>query len=186
MKSPFFTLMQPFTLLQQLADGFLRGYCPMHQPKIEKGHWEDTHSLQVFIGGDIWSLGRVRQGLCEPAFPVSLYPRNWWEQSGEAGRRRRLVIQSRPSGTPQGTGHTQSRPPGEQESGSIISCCVFGFRAGPRSEHSFSYFRSPLEAGALLGRGWVQLRLSWVLPSKGEGPTLYLGCWKSPSSWSEC
>ena len=158
----------------------------MHQLKIEKGHWEDTHSLQVFTSGDIWSLGHVKQCLCEPAFPVSLYPRHWWEQSIEAGRRRRLIIQSRPPGTPRGTGHTQSHPPGEQGSGNFISCCVFGFRAAPRSEHSFLYFRSPLEAGELLRGGWVQLRFSWVLPSKGEEPTLYPGCWRSPSSWSEC
>ena len=182
MKSPFFTLMQPFTLLQQLADGFLGGYCPEHQPKIEKGHWEDTQSLHVFTSGDIWSLGRVRQRLCEPAFPVSLYHRHWWEQSIEAGRRRRLVIQSRPTGTPRGTGRTQSCPPGEQGSGTFISCCVFGFRAAPRSERSFLYFRSLLEAGELFGGGWVQLRLSWVLLSKGKGPTLYPGYWKSPSS----
>lgn len=96
---------------------------------------------------------------------VSLYPRHWWGQSSEAGRRRRLVMQSRPAGTPRGAGRTQSRPPGKQGSVSFISYCVFRFRAAPRSEHSFLYFRSPLETAELLW-GRVGIIKTFLGPSQ--------------------
>lgn len=105
MKSPFFTLMQPFTLLQQLADGFLRVIAQCISQRLRRDIGK-THTVYRFHRWRYLVSG-AREARFVSQRPVSLYPRNWWEQSGEAGRRRRLVIWSRPSGTPQGTGHTQ-------------------------------------------------------------------------------
>lgn len=130
----------------------------MHQPKVEKGHWEDTHSLQSFwvrIFG-LWDAAEAKVcGKAQPSLCLSIPETGGsravrQEEGGDyrgylgAGLR-----------TPQGTGHTQGIPPvgsKKVEASSQLLCIwVQGWSQG---EHSFSCFRSPWKLGALLGGRW--------------------------------
>ena len=88
--------MPPLSLLRQLANGFLWGYCPVHQPRIENGQWEPCTVWRFPRVVNLWggsssdgclvSLGHRRQGLCESTFPVPLYPEAL-VGAGQQGRR---------------------------------------------------------------------------------------------------